>query len=166
MEDDAVRPILSKHMSSEPARAEADDTGVEQGGDEEECIECERGGEFESVHPRYKRGPSEPTQKEIDEHEPLHIPFRSWCPECVAGGAKATPHVKATGDEEKSVPCIHLDYWFMREDRGGESVPVIVIKDDDTKAYGAHVVTVKGSVDWVAEKVCEDVQSFGHFGKI
>ena len=147
-------------MSSEPARAEADDTGVEQGGDEEECIECERGGEFESVHPRYKRGPAEPTQKEIDEHEPLHIPFRSWCPECVAGGAKATPHVKTTGDDVKSVPCIHLDYWFMREDRGGDSVPVIVIKDDDTKAYGAHVVTVKGSVDWVAEKVCEDVQNF------
>lgn len=30
------------------------------------------------------RRPYTPTQKEIEEHMPLHIPFRAWCPHCVA----------------------------------------------------------------------------------
>ena len=54
----------------------------------------------------------------------------------------------------------------MRDDVGSESVPVIVIKDDDTKAFGAHVVTVKGAVEWVAAKIHEDIEKFGHLGKI
>ena len=31
------------------------------------------------------RRPYTPTQREIDEHMPLHLPYRAWCPHCVAG---------------------------------------------------------------------------------
>ena len=26
-----------------------------------------------------------PTQRERDDHRRLHLPYRTWCPECVAG---------------------------------------------------------------------------------
>ena len=45
-------------------------------------------------------------------------------------------------------------------------MPVIVIKDEDTKAVGAHVVTVKGGVEWVATRLVEDIKLFEHSGKI
>ena len=115
----------------------------------------------------FKRAPKQPTEKEIMEHSATHVPYRSWCPHCVAAAAKASPHKTTSEDkDERSVPFMHTDYWFMRDDVGSESVPVVVIKDDDTKAYGAHVVTVKGAVDWVAAKLVEDIEKFGHVGKV
>ena len=46
----------------------------------------------------------------------------------------------------------------MRDERGGDSCPFIMVKDDVSKGFVAHVVTIKGSVDWVAAKICEDVK--------
>ena len=54
----------------------------------------------------------------------------------------------------------------MRDKKGGESVPVVVLKDSATKGISAHAVTQKGNIDWVAEKLCEDIEQFGHLGKI
>lgn len=35
------------------------------------------------------RRPEEPTQKEIEDHESCHIPYRSWCPSCVSGRGRS-----------------------------------------------------------------------------
>ena len=123
----------------------------------EECGICE---------PRVKRGPGEPTEDEIVKHYVTHLPYRSWCPHCVAAAGKATPHVRSSGERDEAVPSHHVDYWFMRDAPGSESTPVVVLRDNDTKAIGAHAVTVKGYVEWVADKICEDIDRFGNAGKI
>ena len=154
-----VRPLLSNQCSASAAAVGGEDEDANEEDEEHE--------EVGKRSVRIKRGPHEPTQKEILEHNATHVPFRSWCPHCVSAAAKASPHKKiAEEDQEKAIPCLHADYWFMRDDKAGESVPVIVVKDDETKAVGGHVVTIKGSVDWVAEKICEDIERFGHVGKI
>ena len=51
---------------------------VDESNDEDfECQEC--------VAPRILPDPGQPTQKQLDDHRIDHLPFRSWCPECVAG---------------------------------------------------------------------------------
>ena len=123
----------------------------EEGTDEVHVLETSVEEESGARNVRIVRSPKEPTKQEILEHSVTHVPYRSWCPHCVAAAAKSTPHRKSDeGNDEKCVPCLHADYWFMRDEKGSESVPVIVLRDDDTRAYAAHVVTVKGSVDWVA----------------
>ena len=131
-------------------------------GAKDECIECGEDGSRVAV---IRRGPKEPTELEIRAHYATHVPYRSWCPHCVAAAGKATPHRQ--GDvHDKSVPTYHVDYWFMRDEKGSESVPVVIMKDDESKAVAAHAVTVKGGVDWVAQRLAEDVEAFGHNGKI
>ena len=115
---------------------------------------------------RVKRGPKDPTADERKEHDACHVPFRSWCSHCVAAAAQASPHRRDGDEEADAVPQHHVDYWFMRDCKGAESVPVIVIKDSDSKAFGAHACLAKGNVDWVAERLCEDVDLLGHVGKI
>ena len=107
------------------------------------------------------RAPDEPTAEERAEHEILHVPYRSWCHECVSAAGKASPHKKQE-EEEKAVPCHHLDYWFMRDGPGQESVPVVVMKDSSTKTFSAHVCQQKGNVEWVAERICQDLDNIGH----
>ena len=36
--------------------------------------------------------PRQPTKAEVPRHNLTHLPYRSWCPECVKGRAKADPH--------------------------------------------------------------------------
>ena len=58
--------------------------------------------------------PVRPSQEEVDRHNAVHVPFRSWCPYCVAGQAKSMPHFAKDGACE---PCdtnvVSLDYAFI-----------------------------------------------------
>ena len=95
----------------------------------------------------------------------LVTPHRSWCPCCVAGRGKSDSHFKGDG-EEKTIAGVHVDYWFLRDQPGGDSTPVLVAKDDETKSFAAHVVFQKGNLDWVADRVVEDIDRFGHSAKV
>ncbi len=61
-----------------------------------------------------------PSNKEIDDHELTHIPFRSWCKQCVFGRAQSHPHYSK--EKEKDVektghPTISWDYCCMEADK-------------------------------------------------
>ena len=122
----------------------------ESGNEEQGREEVEQEEEREGRKPKSKRAPNEPTREEIIEHRLTHTPYRSWCPECVKARGRATDHVSA-GGEDRAIPTVHVDYWFMRDQKGAELVTVAAVKDDATKAYAAHVVPQKGNVKWVAE---------------
>ena len=58
--------------------------------DEVQCGECGGGEKAERLGRRYDerplRGladPRKPSQKEVDEHELTHLPYRNWCDICV-----------------------------------------------------------------------------------
>ncbi len=43
---------------------------------------------------RPSRDPGAPTQAQRDAHAATHLPFRSWCDECVQGRRDAPPHCR------------------------------------------------------------------------
>ena len=49
--------------------------------------------------PKVGRRPNVPTRKEIDEHFPLHVHYRSWCPHCQAGRSTSKQHIGSQEDE-------------------------------------------------------------------
>ena len=106
-----------------------------------------------------KRRPYMPTQKEIDEHMPTHIPYRSWCPHCVAGKGISGKHVGGE-DQDKIGVTISLDYCFMgTENDPDELMPVLVMHDDSLELIWALPVESKGPtkyvVDWCTRKLDE-----------
>ena len=42
------------------------------------------------------------------------------------------------------MPEVHMDYCFLRNKEGEEALPVIVLKDRDSRALAAHGVPYKG----------------------
>ena len=48
-----------------------------------------------SRQPRITKAPAAPTQKEKDAHYPLHVEFKSWCPQCVNGQGISDQHRSA-----------------------------------------------------------------------
>ena len=55
--------------------------------------------EFGVRNPRKLLDPKLPSQKEVDEHDLSHLPYRNWCPFCVAGKGKLASHVQQSRED-------------------------------------------------------------------
>ena len=51
----------------------------------------------EAVTAKVLPSPSPPSRQEMLEHNITHMPFRNWCPHCLAGKAKSTKHMQGAG---------------------------------------------------------------------
>ena len=100
--------------------------------------------EEEARAPRPARDPGAPTQAMIDEHAGAgHLPFRSWCPHCVAGRRDGVPH-RRQEPEEDARPEVHLDYGFVRRQSEASARTILVIKERRSRAIQVLMVSRKG----------------------
>ena len=106
-----------------------DEKGVFPGEGSEEEDEEE---EFGKRIPQKKMDPKEPTPAERREHELTHIPFRSWCRHCVRGRGKEEDCRKT--DRAPEIPEIHIDFMFMGEEGGKNTLPMVVVRERVSKA--------------------------------
>ena len=68
-----------------------------------------------SGHEPVRAGPmNRPRQKEREEHEATHVPFRDWCTHCMMGKGPTHHHItKQTSEDEPRRPTIAMDNNFM-----------------------------------------------------
>ena len=85
-----------------------------EGGNAEEGvfdeIQCEEPESAEARPPEVLRDPGAPTQREVEEHNITHLPFRSWWQYCVSGKAQDRQHRMRKEDQMfKQVPEVVFD---------------------------------------------------------
>ena len=152
------------------------DTCVGGGGEpERECATFEGRHEEEDEEGEARRAvplrdPGQPTAEEVRAHNITHLPFRSWCPDCVRGKAKCNPHWKGVAKDEHAIPTVAFDYWFASDrakndddltrksetaddEDDSKCAPVLVAKDSHSKYVFASVVPRKGAEQWVVSLV-------------
>ena len=91
------------------------DRGPGRGAPGEESDEEEN----EARPARAVKEPGEVTSKEIEQHRLRnHLPFRSWCPYCLAAKGKERPHVKgSTPDlEDGGGSPVGVGLWFLLDE--------------------------------------------------
>ena len=134
------------------------------GGENQEIV-CEEEGDDvfdEARRPSVLRDPGAPTQAELAEHNVTHLPYRSWCPSCVAGKARDRSHRKRD-QSNKEIPEVVFDYCFMGAEGEEESVAIQVALDRRSRMYFAHVVPRKGKThEHGAEVMVEDLDKLGY----
>ena len=111
--------------------------------------------------------PRGPSREEYRSHQATHVPFRSWCPKCLAGRGHNSGH--RSGEEPiDETPMCSLDYCFIRRgDKDDTCIPVVVMKLRRVGAIAAHVVPGKGaSYDEVVKMLLADLLKFGIRGKL
>ncbi len=118
---------------------------------DEEPAAGEAEGEQDEAHPaeearaaRPARDPGAPTQAMRDAHAATHLPFRSWCDECVQGRCDAPPHVRQKRPAGE-VTEVGFDYAFIRRDNEEDVLTVLVMRDRDSKAIRGWVLERKGA---------------------
>ena len=80
--------MVSEAVEVMPADAEEAQERREQGAVDDRAEDCEE--EFrcqECLPRRILPDPGQPTARQLEEHRIDNIPYRSWCPECVAARA-------------------------------------------------------------------------------
>jgi len=89
-----------------PTEDEAQDDKAEDAAGDVEGAEAEECEAEEAVPRRVLPDPGQPTQSQLEDHRVDHYPYRSWCPECVAGCATCEQHRARRG--ELAVPVLAL----------------------------------------------------------
>ena len=120
----------------------------------------------EARRARPARDPGAPTQADRDAHAATHLPFRSWCDECVQGRRDAPPHSRqkrGAGD----VPEVAFDYAFIRRDDEEDVVTVLVMRDRDSKALRGWVLERKGAdMEENVERAVAGIRDLGYRGRV
>ena len=136
---------------------------------EGEEVEGDTFGESAPVKVRTK--PVQPSQKEIEEHEVTHYPYRSWCRYCVAASGRRDKHASVSEDKDDEIACVACDYGFFTsredEDKPEEELekkytPFIATVDEKTKCTFGDVVHRKGVEDWSVKVMVEHIVDLGH----
>ena len=98
--------------------------------------------------------PRKPTEKEVETHNLTHLPYRNWCPICIAAKGKDLDHRKdVRGD--RGLPEFSFDYCFPG-DEFGFKLTVLVGKERTTGMVMATVVPEKGSKGKFTADKCLD----------
>ena len=122
----------------------------------------------EAVTAKPLRDPSAPTAAERAAHEATHLPFRSWCAECVAGRRDNPPH-RQVSHADNAVPEILMDYCFVRREAEAETSTILIMKDRLSRAIQAWVVERKGAdidVGDAAQRAVDGIHRFGCRGRL
>ena len=90
--------------------------------------------------------PYQPTQSEVDRHNLTHLPYRGWCPHCVAARRANNPHFQGTS-EDRTVPLFVADYCFIRDSETQEMTNLMVGRLYPSRALFVSVCEVKGTAD-------------------
>ncbi len=115
---------------------------------------------------RPSRDPGAPTQAMRDAHASTHLPFRSWCDECVQGRRDAPPHCRQKRSAGE-VPEVAFDYAFIRRDDEEALVTCLVMRDRDSKAVRAWVLERKGvDMDECVDRAVAGVRDLGYSGRV
>ena len=77
------------------------------------------------VVPKGLPSPSLPSKAEVEHHNLTHLPYRSWCPFCVAGRRKNNAHFAKRG-EGRAKPLLCADNCFVAETEDDENLSVLV----------------------------------------
>ena len=108
-----------------------------------------------------KKIPAQVTLAEWNDHQMLHLPFRSWCPHCIAGKAKEDPH-RRQGEEDPSGVCKWCaNYFFLgRADDKGRAHPVLNNLDARSGATFPGLVE-KGGAEYAIALTLEGMRYTG-----
>lgn len=144
-------------------------------GEEVEASRTDPEEDVETQAPRAARAPNKPSQREIDEHDLTHCPYRAWCEACVRGQAKNDCHMTIAGrpDAESSVTRVCIDYCFLtgkvkaqehehvQEVKASVSMTILVMLETMCRSTWAYVVEHKGSDSWLTEQIVDDLETVG-----
>ena len=134
----AISPLEVCGECGESEEEESGDEGVWKSEGGQERIRAEK----EDDRVKRMTDPRRPTEREVEDHNRTHLPYRNWCPRCVRARGKDLDHCKSI-EEERGLPELSFDYCFPG-DEFGYKVAILAGCERTTGMAMATVVPMNG----------------------
>ena len=165
-----IRPPSIEGISADdPGVASPADSPIPLSGDQdiaepEDETEIEEEGGCIRIGKGYGE-PQEPTAAMINRHNLTHLPYRSWCPHCVAARRNNASHFSGSTTRQK--PLLVADYCLISDTKTEDKLTNLVArvyppKDNAPKALFSVVCETKGAHDdYTVGRLCQLLRECG-----
>ena len=110
---------------------------------------------------RILRTPEPPTDAARMAHNATHVPFRDWCPICVASRGRSSPHrrvvVNKTAD---TLPKFQTDYMFIRTVAESKTHPCITFVETRSGVVISFMCARKGGYEDLTKEILRHFEAY------
>ena len=108
-----------------------------------------------------------PTDAARMAHNATHVPFRDWCPICVASRGRSSPHrrfvVNKTTD---TLPKFQTDYMFIRTVAESKTQPCITFVETRSGAVISFMCARKGGYEDLTKEILRHFEAYGFLNPV
>ena len=116
---------------------------------------------------RILRTPEPPTDAARMAHNATHVPFRDWCPICVASHGRSSPHrrvvVNKTAD---TLPKFQTDYMFIRTVTESKSQPCITFVETRSGVVISFMCARNGGYEDLTKEILRHFEAHGFLNPV
>ena len=113
------------------------------------------------------RTPEPPTDAARMAHTATHVPFRDWCPICVASRGRSSPHrrvvVNKTAD---TLPIFQTDYMFIRTVAERKTQPCITFVYTRSGVVISFMCAQKGGYEDLTKEILRHSEAYGFLNPV
>ena len=100
-------------------------------------------------------------------HNATHVPFRDWCPSCVASRGRSSPHrrvvVNKTAD---TLPKFQTDYMFIRTVAESKTQPCITFVETRSGVVISFMCARKGGYEDLTKEILRHFEAYGFLNPV
>ena len=116
---------------------------------------------------RSLRTPEPPTDAARMAHNATHVPFRDWCPICVASRGRSSLHrrvvVNKTAD---TLPKFQTDYMFIRTVAESKTQPCITFVETRSGVVISFMCARKGGYEDLTKEILRHFEAYGFLNPV
>ena len=140
-------------------------------GDRRAIADADQAGQLknfgETKSARILRTPEPPTDAVRIAHNATNVPFRDWCPICVASRGRSSPHrrvvVNKTAD---TLPKFQTDYMFIRTVAESKTRPCITFVETCSGVVISLMCARKGGYEDLTKEILRHFEAYGFFNPV
>ena len=100
-------------------------------------------------------------------HNATHVPFRAWCPICVASRGRSSPHrqvvVNKTAD---TLPKFQTDYMFIRTVAESKTQPCVTFVETPSGLVISFMCAWKGGYEDLTKEILRHFEVYGFLNPV
>ena len=109
-----------------------------------------------------------PSEFEQAQHRLTHVPYKAWCPSCVAHRARVDRHERSGESHASSPPTISFDYFYTKANGEAataddpDTIIALVVVCSQTSFVKSIPLESKNQMDHMNREVIQFIQMLGH----
>ena len=116
---------------------------------------------------RIQRTPEPPTDAARMAHNTTHVPFRDWCPICVASRGRSSLHRRAVVNKTaETLPKFQTDYKFIRTVAESKTQPCITFVETRSGVVISFMCARKGGYEDLTKEILRHLEAYGFLNPI